>query len=128
MMGISDPQPSMFYHINLEQFVTADHPMRKIRPLIDTARLRQLCEPLIPRSAVHRFRRSNCFWPESLSMCWVARGARVPFAAVADDYLYKGGNSLTDHLTEETASELDEALPCHTEFILECSFHLDPYR
>ncbi|MEQ1678990.1 MAG: transposase [Nitrospira sp.] len=25
---------------------TADHPMRKIRPLIDTARIRQLCEPL----------------------------------------------------------------------------------
>jgi transposase len=46
MMGTSDPQPSMFYHINLEQFVTADHPMRKIRPLIDPARLRPLCEPL----------------------------------------------------------------------------------
>jgi transposase len=46
MMGISHPQPSMFYHITLEQFVTADHPMRKIRPLIDTDRIRQLCEPL----------------------------------------------------------------------------------
>lgn len=46
MMGISDPQPSMFYPINLEQFVTADPPMRKIRPLIDTVRLRPLCEPL----------------------------------------------------------------------------------
>ena len=46
MMGTSDPQPSMFYHINLEQFVTADHPMRKIRPWIDTDRIRTLCEPL----------------------------------------------------------------------------------
>ena len=46
MMGTSNPQPSMFYHINLEQFVTADHPMRKIRPLIDIGRIRQLCEPL----------------------------------------------------------------------------------
>ena len=46
MMGTSDPQSSMFSHINLEQFVTADHPMRKIRPLIDTARIRQLCAPL----------------------------------------------------------------------------------
>jgi transposase len=46
MMGTSDPQPSMFYHINLEQFVTTDHPMRKIRPLIDTDRIRALCEPL----------------------------------------------------------------------------------
>jgi transposase len=45
-MGTSDPQPSMFDHINFEQFVTADHPMQKIRPLIDTARIRQLCEPL----------------------------------------------------------------------------------
>lgn len=46
MMGTSDPQPSMFYHINLEQFVTADHPVRKIRPLINTERIRQLCQPL----------------------------------------------------------------------------------
>ena len=43
--GHSRSQPSMFYHINLEQYVTADHPMRKIRPLIDMARIRQLCEP-----------------------------------------------------------------------------------
>ena len=35
-MGTSDPQPAMFYHINSEQLVTADHPMRKIRPLIYT--------------------------------------------------------------------------------------------
>jgi transposase len=46
MMGSADPQPALFYHISLEQFVTADHPMRKIRPLIDTARIRQLCAPL----------------------------------------------------------------------------------
>lgn len=46
MMGTADPQPSMFYHINLEQYVTADHPMRKIRSLIDTVRIRQLCAPL----------------------------------------------------------------------------------
>lgn len=46
MMGRSDPQPALFYQINLEQFVTADHPIRKIRPLIDTVRIRQLCAPL----------------------------------------------------------------------------------
>ncbi|HMS83047.1 MAG TPA: transposase [Nitrospira sp.] len=46
MMGTDDPQPSMFYHINVEQYVPADHPRRKIRPLIDTARIRALCEPL----------------------------------------------------------------------------------
>jgi transposase len=36
----------MFYNINLEQFVTEDHPFRRIRPLIDTDRVRQLCKPL----------------------------------------------------------------------------------
>ena len=46
MMGTSDPQPALFYNINLEQFVTEDHPMRKIRPLIDTDRIRQLCKSL----------------------------------------------------------------------------------
>lgn len=29
-VGTSDPQPSMFYHIKLEHFVTANYPMRKI--------------------------------------------------------------------------------------------------
>ena len=46
MMGPSAPPPSMLYHINLEPFVIADHPMRKIRPWIDTDRIRTLCEPL----------------------------------------------------------------------------------
>jgi len=46
MMGTSDPQPSMFYNINLEQFVTEDHPVRKIKPLIDMERIRKLCKPL----------------------------------------------------------------------------------
>jgi transposase len=46
MMGTADPPPSRCSHINLEPYVTADHAMRKIRPLIDTARIRQLCEPL----------------------------------------------------------------------------------
>lgn len=39
MMGTAAPQPSMVSHINLEQYVPADHPMRTIRPLIDTARI-----------------------------------------------------------------------------------------
>lgn len=46
MMGTNDPQPSMFYSINLEQFVTEDDPFRKIRSLIDTDRIRKLCSPL----------------------------------------------------------------------------------
>lgn len=46
MMGTNDPQPSMFYSINLEQFVTEDDPFRKIRRLIDTDHIRKLCSPL----------------------------------------------------------------------------------
>lgn len=46
MMGTNDPQPSMFYNINLEQFVSEDDPFRKIRSLIDTDRIRQLCKSL----------------------------------------------------------------------------------
>jgi hypothetical protein len=37
MMGTANPQPSMFHHINMEQYVTADHSIRKIRPLNETA-------------------------------------------------------------------------------------------
>ena len=70
MMGTSDPQLALFYLMNLEQFVTADHPMRKIRPLIDTARIRQLCDPLYATRAVRRFRPSNCSWPSWVGICW----------------------------------------------------------
>ena len=71
MMGTADPQPSMFYHINLEQYVTVDHPMRKIRPLIDTARIRQLCEPLYAETGRPSILpRSNCFWPSWAGICW----------------------------------------------------------
>lgn len=46
MMGTSDPQPSMFYNINLEQFVSDDDPFRRIRILIDADDIRKLCKPL----------------------------------------------------------------------------------
>ena len=46
MMGENDSQSSMFYNINFEQFVTADHPFRKIRALIDVKRIREICRPL----------------------------------------------------------------------------------
>jgi transposase len=46
MMGDSNPQPSFFYNISLESFVPADHPLRRIRPLIDDAGIRRECRPL----------------------------------------------------------------------------------
>lgn len=57
----------------------------------------------------------------------VGIGARVPFATVAADHLHEGGNRLSDHSAEETASELDEAIPCHTEFVLEGLSQLSPH-
>jgi transposase len=46
MMGDSDPQPQFFYNISLEKFVPQDHPLRRIRPLIDDAAIRKACKPL----------------------------------------------------------------------------------
>jgi transposase len=46
MRGTADPQPSRFEHITREPDVTAEHPMRQLRPLIETERIRQLCAPL----------------------------------------------------------------------------------
>jgi hypothetical protein len=46
MMGDSDPQPQFFYNISLEKFVPQDHPLRRIRPLIDDAVIRKACKPL----------------------------------------------------------------------------------
>ena len=46
MMGKSDPQRSMFYNLSLESFVPAEHPLRRIRPLIDDRAIRRACGPL----------------------------------------------------------------------------------
>jgi transposase len=46
MMGKSDPQRSLFYSLSLEKFVPADHPLRRIRPLLDDEEIRRVCKPL----------------------------------------------------------------------------------
>src|SRR5436309_5864358 len=46
MMGESNPQPRFYYNISLESFVPADHPLRRVRPLIDHAAIRRECRPL----------------------------------------------------------------------------------
>lgn len=46
MMGESDPQRSMFYTLSLESFVPTEHPLRRIRPLIDERAIRRACRPL----------------------------------------------------------------------------------
>jgi len=45
-MGDSDPQPSMFYNISLEKFVPQEHPLRRMRPLIDDEGIRKACKKL----------------------------------------------------------------------------------
>lgn len=45
MMGTADAQREMFHAVQLEDLVPEDHPLRKIRPLIETERIRQLCAP-----------------------------------------------------------------------------------
>lgn len=66
MMGDAEPQEQIFHAVYLEQLVPEDHPLRKIRPLIDTKRIRELCKdfycenngrPSIP--------------PEQLFLAWV---------------------------------------------------------
>lgn len=46
MMGDSDPQRAMFYSLSLEKFVPSEHPLRRIRPLIDDRAIRRACRPL----------------------------------------------------------------------------------
>ena len=45
MMGVSDTQKEMFHTVQITELVPEDHPLRKIRPLLDTDRIRQLCSP-----------------------------------------------------------------------------------
>jgi transposase len=44
MMGSSEGQPQMWHTVQLEDLVPQDHPLRKVRRLIDTDRIRELCK------------------------------------------------------------------------------------
>src|SRR5215510_3700403 len=46
MMGEVNPQRAFFYNISLETSVPADHPLRRIRPLIDDHAIRRACRDL----------------------------------------------------------------------------------
>ena len=45
MMGAREPQMTLYHTIQIEQLVPEDHPFRRIRPLIDVDRIRELCAP-----------------------------------------------------------------------------------
>jgi transposase len=46
MMGESAKQPVFVYNISVEDFVPLDHPLRAIRPFVNTKRIRTLCQSL----------------------------------------------------------------------------------
>src|SRR5262247_1255328 len=46
MMGQANPQRGLFYNISLETFVPEEHPLRRIRPLIDERAIRRACRVL----------------------------------------------------------------------------------
>jgi transposase len=46
MMGESNPQRGLFYRLSLESFVPSEHPLRRIRPLIDDRAIRKACRGL----------------------------------------------------------------------------------
>jgi hypothetical protein len=80
MMGTSDPQPSMVYHINLEQFVTADHPCGRSDRRPTRTESERAASRCIRRPAGRRFPRSSCFWPSSAAICSGSR-RNVPWCA-----------------------------------------------
>jgi len=45
-MGESSRQPVFVYNIFVEDFVSADHPLRAIRPLVDKKQIRRICKDL----------------------------------------------------------------------------------
>jgi len=50
MMGDSKPQRGLFYSLSLETFVPTDHPLRRIRPLIDDKGVRRTCRDLYSKT------------------------------------------------------------------------------
>lgn len=46
MMGDSNGQPTFFYNISVETFVPQEHPLRRIRPLVDEKAIRRACRDL----------------------------------------------------------------------------------
>ena len=53
MMGDAEPREQIFHAVTLSQLVPDDHPLRKIRPLVDTKRVREFWRQ--PRRVVSSF-------------------------------------------------------------------------
>lgn len=46
MMGIAETQKNIFHTVQIEDLVPEEHPLRKIRPLVNAERVRELCKDL----------------------------------------------------------------------------------
>lgn len=44
MIGEANGQKEIFHTVQIEQLVPAEHPLRKIRPLVNGQRIRELCQ------------------------------------------------------------------------------------
>ena len=44
MMGIAETQKNIFHTVQIEDLVPEEHPLRRIRPLVNTERIRELCK------------------------------------------------------------------------------------
>lgn len=54
MMGENDNQAVVWHTVQIDDLVPADHPLRRIRKLVNTERIRELCAPLYCSSATWR--------------------------------------------------------------------------
>ena len=59
-------QRASLYIISLETFVPDDHPLRRIRPLLDDQAIRRACRALYTPISRPSVRPSGCCW------CWSA--------------------------------------------------------
>jgi hypothetical protein len=88
MIGESDPQRALFYQLSLESFVPAEHPLRRIRPLIDDRAIRRVCRLLyseIGRPSIP---------PEQLSWRCSAQSAGDPESGFAKEEHIHGRSHL----------------------------------
>lgn len=70
MIGIADEDDMFLYNVSAEQFVPEDHPLRRIRPLIDIKKIRKLARPLYSHTGRPSIPPNNYSWLSLPGMLW----------------------------------------------------------